>query len=158
MPRRDLVATIEPLGGDDLVALAQCHALDATIFPHVSLPKVLGLPSVFVAKDEGGVIGFAAISSADRNVVEIRGLAVDAMRRRLGIGRALLRAAVREAKARRAGHVLLHVSTANEAAVALYESERFEIVSRVRGYYRDAFKDGGDAYVMLKALRRRRSP
>ena len=27
MPRRDLVATIEPLGGDDLVALAQCHAL-----------------------------------------------------------------------------------------------------------------------------------
>ena len=156
MPRRDLLATIEPLGGDDLVALAQCHALDATVFPHVSLPKVLGLPSVFVAKDDGGVVGFAAISSADRRVMEIRGLAVDPARRRLGIGRQLLRAVVREARARRAGHVLLHVSTANDAAVSLYESERFGVVERVPGFYQGrAFGDGGDAFVMVKALRRR---
>ncbi len=156
MPRRDLLATIEPLGGDDLVALAQCHALDATVFPHVSLPKVLGLPSVFVAKDDGGVVGFAAISSADRRVMEIRGLAVDPARRRLGIGRQLLRAVVREARARRAGHVLLHVSTANDAAVSLYESERFGVVERVPGFYRGrAFGDGGDAFVMVRALRRR---
>ena len=77
-------------------------------------------------------------------------------RRRLGIGRQLLRAVVREAKARRAGHVLLHVSTANDAAVSLYESERFGVVERVAGFYRGAaFGDGGDAFVMIKALRRR---
>ena len=154
--RRTTSALIEPLGSD-LVALAQAHALDATVFPHPSIPPVFGAdfaPTVWIARpDYGGpVVGFIA-TRANRDALEIAGLAVDDPYRRAGIGRALVRAAVRSARSRGMDIVTLHVSTGNAEALALYASERFRKDRRVEGFYSARrFPDGGDAWVMVREL------
>lgn len=152
--RKTTSALIEPLGSD-LVALAQAHALDATVFPHPSIPPVFGgdvAPTVWIARhDHGGpVVGFIA-TKVDRTTLEIAGLAVDDRHRRAGIGRALVRAAVRSARSRGMDAVELHVSTGNGEALALYTGERFRKDRRIAGFYSPRrFPDGGDAWVMIK--------
>ncbi len=151
-PAADIV--VEPVGAD-LVALAQAHALDASTFPHMSLPVVLGgdaPPSLFVARAERGgpVIGFAALREI-RGVLEIAGIAVEPAHRRRGVARRLLRAAVRSAPRRGVDHVALHVSTALSGAIALYESEGFVRRAKLHGYYSTAhFANGGDAWRMTR--------
>jgi ribosomal protein S18 acetylase RimI-like enzyme len=143
--------------GGDLVALAQALALDLTLFPHQSIPPVLGAdapPNVWVARAEreGPVVGFVA-TRANKNALEISGLGVDPAHRRTGVGRALVRAVVRSARARWFSTIELHVSTGNAAALALYESERFHEAQRIAGFYSAArFPDGGDARLMVREL------
>lgn len=150
-------ALIEPVGAD-LVALAQAHALDATTFPHQSLPPVFGgdaPPNVWVARAARGgpVVGFIA-TRTNRGALDVAGLAVEPSHRRSGLGRALVRAAVRSARARWLDTVELHVSTANAAAVALYEGERFRKAQRIEGYYTSGlFPDDGDAWLMIRDVR-----
>lgn len=147
--------TIEPLDGGDLVALAQCMALDATAFPHPSVPLVSGgVPRTWIARAERGVVGFVATAVIGK-ILDIIGIAVDPGHRRSGVGRALLRTIIALARERRLVAVTLNVSTANEAAIALYESEGFVARRRMRRYYDPArFADGGDAFRMVLDLRR----
>ena len=155
--RRSVSSLIEPVGAD-LVALAQAHALDVTVFPHQSLPPVLGgdtPPAVWVARAERGgpVVGFVA-TRANRSALEISGLAVEPAHRRAGLGRALVRAAVRSARTRGFSTVELHVSTGNAAALSLYASERFREAQRVAGFYSAGrFPDDGDAWLMIRDVR-----
>jgi ribosomal protein S18 acetylase RimI-like enzyme len=141
---------IEALDGSDLVALAQCMALDATAFPHPSVPLVTsGVPRVWIARGESGVAGFVA-TAANGDTLDIIGIAVDSSQRRSGVGRALVRAVVEVARERRFRGVTLNVSTANDGAIALYESEGFVAVQRMRRYYNPRrFGDGGDAFRMV---------
>jgi ribosomal protein S18 acetylase RimI-like enzyme len=149
-------AIVEPVGAD-LVALAQAHALDVTMFPHASLPPIFGgdsPPNVWIARaDHGGpVVGFVA-TRAERGSLAISGLAVEPSYRRSGIGRALVRAAVRSARARGLDRIELHVSTGNEAAIALYTRERFRKDQRLEGFYSARrFPDGGDAWLMIREI------
>ena len=151
-------SVIEPVGAD-LVALAQAHALDVTIFPHSSLPVVFGVglpPVLFVARAErsGPVVGFVGTRAKD-NLLEISGLAVDHAHLRRGLGRALVKAALRSARQRGFPRVALHVSTGNAAAIALYESEGFRRAERLPMFYPAArFPDGGDAWRMIRRARR----
>lgn len=157
--------TIEPLDGSDLLALAHCMALDATVFPHASVPAVGGPapPRVWIARaDDALVAGFVA-TMRRANRLEIVGVAVDVGHRRAGIGRALLRTAVGVARRRQLAVVTLHVSTANAPAIALYESEGFIANRLLRRFYPPArFAHGGDAWEMVLRLRRplnaRRTP
>jgi ribosomal protein S18 acetylase RimI-like enzyme len=150
-------ALIEPVGAD-LVALAQAHALDASTFPHQSLPPVFGgdaPPSVWIARATlgGPVVGFIA-TRVNRGTLDIAGLAVEASHRRAGLGRALVRAAVRSARSRWLDTVELHVSTGNAAAIALYEHERFKKAQRIEGFYTSGrFADDGDAWLMIRDVR-----
>jgi ribosomal protein S18 acetylase RimI-like enzyme len=149
-------AVIEPVGSD-LVALAQAHALDATVFPHSSLPLVLGgqSPVLWVARAEhrGPVVGFVGTRARD-GVLEISGLAVAPGYQRTGLGRALIRAAVRSAHARGLDLVALHVSTGNPAAIALYTSEGFRKAEHLPGFYpAHRFPEGGDAWLMVRDAR-----
>jgi ribosomal protein S18 acetylase RimI-like enzyme len=149
--------TIEALDGSDLVALAQCMALDATAFPHPSIPLVIGnSPRVWMARGERGPVGF--ISTMRRaNVLEIAGLAVDHDHRRSGVGRTLIRTVVDIARQQGFFAVGLHVSTANEGAITLYDSEGFVATRRIRRYYNPVrFADGGDAFEMVFRLSARR--
>lgn len=150
--------TIEALDGSDLVALAQCMALDATAFPHPSVPLVTGgLPRVWIARGEHGVVGFAA-TAPNGNVLDVIGVAVDPSQRRTGIGRSLIRAVVDIARERRVRAVTLNVSTANGGAIALYESEGFVATRRMRRYYNpQRFGDGGDAFHMVLDVSARRT-
>ncbi len=150
-------SVIEPVGAD-LVALAQAYALDVTVFPHSSLPVVFGLdlpPVLFVARAERGgpVVGFVGLRAKD-DVLEICGLAVDPAHRRTGLGRALLKAALRSARQRGFARVALQVSTGNAAAIVLYESEGFRRAARLAGFYSpQRFPDGGDAWRMVRRAR-----
>lgn len=151
------ISTIEALDGSDLVALAQCMALDATVFPHPSVPLVPGggAPRVWVARSEpnGAVVAFLA-TMRRANKLEIVGIAVDPAHRRSGIARALVRTAVDSARERGLAMVTLHVSTANESALTLYESEGFLAHRHLRRFYSPArFGNGGDAYEMVLRLR-----
>jgi ribosomal-protein-alanine N-acetyltransferase len=143
--------TIEALDGGDLVALAQCMALDATAFPHPSVPFVAGrVPRTWIARGERGVLGFVA-TAANGKSLDIIGLAVDPAQRRGGVGRMLVRMTVALARERRFRAVTLMVSTANEGAIALYEAEGFVAVQRLRRYYDPTrFADGGDAFRMVR--------
>src|SRR5262249_5259196 len=150
---------VEPLRLGDVVAFAQCAALDVTEFPHPSLPaldETGAAAAIWIARGErgGAVSGFIA-AGRRRRALEIHGLAVAADRRRRGVGRALLRAAIHGARAWRCRAVVLQVSTANRAALALYDAEGFVRVRRLHRYYaRWRFGDGGDAWAMLLPLDR----
>jgi ribosomal-protein-alanine N-acetyltransferase len=149
---------VEPLAPGDVVAFAQCVALDVTVFPSPSIPTfdaLRGMPPMWIARLRRGdaVCGFVVARRRGR-LLEILGVAVAPARRRRGVGRALLRAVIAAARSRRISEVTLQVSTDNRAAVALYLAEGFERVRRLPGFYRHhGLGDGGDAWAMHLSLR-----
>jgi ribosomal protein S18 acetylase RimI-like enzyme len=152
----DTDLAVEPLAGgaSDLVALAQCHALYASVFPAGSPPRVVAgaEPAVWVARIAGAVAGFVAggVATERGGVFEVTSIAVDAAHRGTGIGRALLRVVIANARERGLRGVLLHVSTGNGPALELYTSEGFRATRRLVGFYtHPTFPDGGDAWEML---------
>jgi tRNA threonylcarbamoyladenosine biosynthesis protein TsaB len=147
--------TVEPLGRD-AVAMTQCMAIDADAFPYASVQFGVRAASlrVLVARDEreGRIVGFLA-GNARRGALSIHGLAVDRAVRRRGVGRALVRDAAARARAEGLRALVLQVGVGNRAAVALYESEGFQVVRQVRGYYpRGLYGDERDAYQMVLPL------
>lgn len=166
MARRAGTATIELLEGD-LVAIAQCIAIDADAFPYASAHFGVRSRSsrVWIARDAGDerqrVVGFLAArlrgrrGTGEAHLMHIEGLAVDQPARQQGIGRRLVREAVADARARRLHAVVLHVSVTNEAAIALYEAEGFGISRKLPGFYPAGAFDGvTEALEMAKLLRR----
>jgi ribosomal-protein-alanine N-acetyltransferase len=85
---------------------------------------------------------------------QILNLSVVPDARREGLGRALLRLFVDDARSLGAGQVFLEVRVSNVAAIALYEAEGFAPVARRVAYYPAATADGPreDALVMRRAL------
>jgi ribosomal protein S18 acetylase RimI-like enzyme len=148
-------AAVTLLLPSDLVAFAQCTALDAEVFGYASIP--LGVSSkartwIARANDEArAVVGFLA-EGGPSFCVYIQGIAVAAARRRAGVGRALLRACVARASERGMSHVVLHVGTSNHAAVALYRSEGFDVRARLPDFYREGLYEERSAYEMVIAL------
>jgi ribosomal protein S18 acetylase RimI-like enzyme len=156
MSARSRILAVEPLACTDLVAVAQCIAIDAEVFPFASAQ--FGLRScsarIWVAReaDYRGVLGFIA-TRARRGALHVDGLAVDRAARRRGIGRALVREVIRHGRAERMRAIALHVSVANDAAMALYRAERFVMEGRLRGFYPATAFDGEvDAYAMVLRL------
>jgi ribosomal-protein-alanine N-acetyltransferase len=82
--------------------------------------------------------------------IHVTNVAVHPARRRLGIGRALLRSVLDDARRRAVRVVALEVRPSNLEARALYESFGFRVVGRRRGYYYDT---GEDALIMEAGLR-----
>jgi ribosomal protein S18 acetylase RimI-like enzyme len=86
----------------------------------------------FVAEVDGRIVGFIRLGLAtelvsNAHVRMIRGLAVAEEARGLGAGRALLRAAVEEARRQGARRITLRVLGHNTPARRLYESEGFVV-------------------------------
>jgi ribosomal protein S18 acetylase RimI-like enzyme len=95
---------------------------------------------VLVAEAGGAIAGYVQIGRptsvpANAHVLMVRGLAVDPDRRGAGIGRALVDAAVAEARARGARRLTLHVLAPNAPARAVYVAAGFV----VEGVLRDEF-------------------
>jgi ribosomal-protein-alanine N-acetyltransferase len=137
------ILTIELLGSGDLVAMAQCIAIDAEAFPYASAQFGMRYASsrVWVAREglDAPVAGFLA-ARVRRELLHVEGVAVDPGVRRRGLGRALVREMVEHARALRLRAVQLHVSVTNGAAIALYEAEGFVIRRRLADFYpRSAF-------------------
>jgi ribosomal protein S18 acetylase RimI-like enzyme len=149
--------TVERFEPGDLVAMAQCMAIDADAFPYTSAHFGLKAANarVWVAREETAprVVGFLA-ARVRRAGMHVEGVAVERGARRRGLGRALVQASVEHAREARLRSVGLHVSVNNHPAIALYEGEGFSIAATLRDFYPTAAFDGErDALEMRLSLR-----
>jgi ribosomal protein S18 acetylase RimI-like enzyme len=109
---------------------------------------------VLVAVVDGELAGYVRVQGASRfrssdHVLSINGIAVDPGRQGQGIGRALLDAAVAEARRRGARRLTLRVFSPNERARRLYESVGFVVEGALRDEF---FLDGRYVDDVLMAL------
>jgi len=100
---------------------------------------------VLVAEVDGDVAGYVKLRHptelpASRHVLLVNGLAVDPDVQRRGVGRALLLAAIEEARRRGARRLTLNVLGTNPGALALYAACGFA----VEGVRRGEFLLGGE--------------
>jgi ribosomal protein S18 acetylase RimI-like enzyme len=154
------VELLDP-GEGDLVAMAQCMAIDADAFPYPSAHFGMRSSSslVWVARFAAErtwprVVGFLA-GTVRGAVLHVEGIAVDRAARRQGVARVLVREAASEARRLRLRAITLHVGVDNAAAVALYEGEGFSLRRLLAGFYPAAAFDGQrDAYEMVLRLPR----
>jgi ribosomal-protein-alanine N-acetyltransferase len=101
-----------------------------------------------VVRAEGKVVAFACAYIVAEELM-INDLAVDSSRRRLGLGRTLLRHLADGARLRGCRRATLEVRLGNGPARALYESFGFRVVGSRPGYYADT---GEDALLLTCAL------
>lgn len=132
----------EVFGGD---AWSEAVWADTLASPH---RRVLLDPPAGASGAEA-LTGMAVVSLAGTDA-ELERIAVRPAARRAGRGRRLLGAAVAVARTAGADRLLLEVSTANVAALALYRSAGAHELTIRSGY----FADGGDAAVLAIDLGR----
>lgn len=119
-------------------------AVHAIAFPddpwsESSFSRLLGQPGVAGLIDErGGIVMLRCI--ADEAEILTLGVASP----RLGIGLALMQAAIAQAKSQGAATLHLEVAESNTAACALYKQLGFKQTGRRQKYY----DNGGDALVL----------
>lgn len=134
--------TIGPASLDDLDAI---EALEAAAFTgdrlsRRSLRDFIRAPHrpLIVARFGERLAGYALMSARkDGRTARIYSLAVDPAQGRRGVGRALLQACERYARARGREALRLEVRYDNAAAIALYEKMGFRPFGHYAGYYED---------------------
>jgi ribosomal-protein-alanine N-acetyltransferase len=140
----------------DLPALA---ALEAEVFPRDAWSErswwaeLAGRPRreyvVAIADDTtGALLGYAGLDHGGE-VSDVMTVVAAPGARGTGTGRRLLEELEARAAARGAEHVMLEVRADNAAALALYGSSGYRVLTRRRGYYRP---EGVDALVMRRTL------
>ena len=145
--------TIGPASLDDLDAI---EALEAAAFTgdrlsRRSLRAFIRAPRrpLIVARFGDRVAGYALLSArAGGRTARIYSIAVDPAQARRGVGRALLQACERYARAHGLEALRLEVRYDNPAAIALYEKSGVSPVRPLPGYY----EDGGAALRFEKRL------
>ena len=141
--------SIQPVGAAHADALAAIHAAafpPDEVWSATVIALHVGLPSGFGFIDERGGMVLARTTMDEAEILTI-GVRPDA--RRQGLGRDLLKAAMRRAAETDADTMFLEVAVDNAAAHALYVSLGFVEVGRRKRYY----ANGDDALVMRAALR-----
>ena len=144
-----------PLRDDDLAYVA---ALEAGIH---AAPWTIGNfrdslaagYSACIGESEGRVLVYGVLMLAPGEA-QVLNLSVAPDARRMGLGRALLRRFIDDARRLGAEQLFLEVRPSNLAAIRLYETEGFARVGRRDAYYPAATPDAPreDALVMRRAL------
>ena len=123
------------------------RALDLATWTSLSSPappppaeRPFELDGVLLAELADGIAGYVKLGPAlplesARHVFEVKALAVSPAHRRRGIGRALMDAAIREARAAGARKLNLRVLAHNMDARALYARCGFEVEGVLRGMF-----------------------
>ena len=107
------------------------------------------LRPLLVARFGDRIAGYALLSARQGGrTARIYSLAVDPSQKRRGVGRALLQACERYARARGRAALRLEVRYDNPAAIALYEKMGYRPFGHYAGYY----EDGGVALRFEKRL------
>jgi ribosomal-protein-alanine acetyltransferase len=152
---RDLPAIVlwRPLAEDDIREVAwlerEAHAAPWTVGNfYDALAAGYGM-TVGVAN--GAIVAYGVLLFAPGEA-QILNLTVAPEARRRGLGRALLRRFVRDAKARGAAQCFLEVRVSNVPAIELYAAEGFAPIARRMGYYPASGNAREDALVMRKSL------
>ena len=133
---------ITPARPHDLDAL---QALEIAAFPgdrmsRRSLAHAIQSPSLcfLVAREAGALKGHALLAfRAGSRVARLYSLAVAPNATGQGLGRALLKAAERQARARGAERLRLEVRADNQAAIHLYDQQGYARFARIPDYYED---------------------
>ncbi|HZQ62754.1 MAG TPA: ribosomal protein S18-alanine N-acetyltransferase [Casimicrobiaceae bacterium] len=108
--------------------------------------------SAWLAERESRVVAYGVLMLAPGEA-QILNISVVPDARRQGLGRALLRRFVEDARRLGAEQVFLEVRVSNAPAIALYESERFVAIARRKAYYPARTDEPReDALVMRLAL------
>lgn len=139
--------------------LARCAELERELFPgddpwreSVFAAELAAGHHYLAARDDDGELagyaGLAVTARPPRAEAEVHTIGVAPGRQRRGIGRRLLRELLSRADELGAT-TFLEVRTDNEAAIALYAAEGFEVVGVRRRYYRPS---GADAYTMRRPV------
>ena len=102
----------------------------------------------YVCEIDGRVVGYVGMMLA-YDEGQITNVAVHPDARRQGVGRALMEAVTKEARARGLVQIALEVRASNQAAILLYERDGFAIAGKRPRFYRNPVED---AFVMIKAL------
>lgn len=154
---------LDALRGDDV---DRCAELETVLFPGDDPWSAAAFRSELAsahnhyvaARDESGaLVGYAGLARLGTGMdpeSEVHTIGVDPNARRRGIGGALLAELLRVAD-RWGGPVFLEVRTDNDAAIALYRREGFEVVGTRKRYYQPS---GADAYTMRRPDRREEPP
>lgn len=113
---------------------------------------ILAMPGVWLtlARVDGAVAGFA-LGRAILDEAELLLLAIAPEHRRRGVGAALLRSVIAEARGRSIVKLHLEVRAGN-SAIALYEAAGFAKVGERRAYYRGNTGHAHDAHSYALAL------
>ena len=133
----------------DVILAIEQASFDGEAYPE-SLFRLYAadMRTLFLLASTGdGVKGYI-IARQDRWGAEIVSLAVHPAARRLGIGRALLAAAVRRMRRRKARSIRLMVHIDNPGAAEFYRRQGFRSIGRISEYY----EDGGTAIRMRLSL------
>lgn len=144
-----IVRDFQPADLPQVVQIAWTSAEAAQWRPESYL-EIAATPSSFllVAASDARVNGFLAARSAS-DEAEILNIAVSGAMRRLGIGSALVAAALERFGEQRLASAFLEVRASNASAIALYAKLGFSASTRRKGYYRDPLED---AVCMMKKL------
>ncbi len=146
-----MTTAIAPAGQDAAALLAALHeaAFPADPWADRAMARLLAMPGAFalIATLDDEPAGFV-LARVAADEAEIVTLGVAPARRRQGIGRHLLAAAVAEAGRRGAIRLFLEVAETNRAAYHLYAANGFQEVGRRPHYY----PDGADAVVLTRPL------
>jgi ribosomal-protein-alanine N-acetyltransferase len=106
-----------------------------------------------VAENASEVLGYAGMHVVCGEAY-LANIAVFPAARSRGVGRALLRALSDRAQAKACEFLTLEVRPSNQAALALYRSEGFQVVGQRRGFYTAPQED---ALIMTKTFGRKAS-
>ncbi len=124
---------------EDIFAL-ECASFEGDRLSRRSLRRFLGSlrRPVIVARSEGRLAGYVLVSLRESSrAARIYSIAVDSALSRRGIGRQLLQAAERYARAKKRTALRLEVRYDNPAAIALYEKFGYLQFGRYPSYYAD---------------------
>jgi ribosomal-protein-alanine N-acetyltransferase len=117
-------------------------------WPFSAFERFLGEPAFLVAVRDPEIVGYVVADvtpNYGRDIGHVEDLAFRPDARGVGVGRRLLSRSIRRMAADGAALVKLEVREHNDAALALYRDEGFELLRRVPGYY----EDGETALVMV---------
>jgi len=97
----------------------------------------------FVAEAEGRLVGFAVgkVIGSSEGLGELESVAVEAVARRGGVGKALCAAVGGWCREWGAARLELEVRAGSAGAISLYAGLGFEVVGRRVGYYREPVED-----------------
>lgn len=135
---------LRPATSADLEALAQLERTafsDPWTLPQLQEAFGWGGAVAFVAEADDGAIDGYVLGRVVVDEAEVLTIATHPTRRRGGIGRALLAAAMTAMVQRGAVAVWLEVRVSNEAAIAMYRKAGFVAAGVRRGYYRRPVED-----------------
>lgn len=148
------------MSGGDITFLSTQHAcalaeIHAACFPRPwsfgQIEDGLSSAGAFALAVGAPPVGFV-LARVAAGEAEILTIAVLPSCQRRGLAKALMQAAMREARARLAGEMFLEVAADNSAAIAIYSALGFEKTGKRPAYYDASGKNPIDALVMRRCL------